>query len=72
MTNEKSRAIRYGLGAIGLATAKLILSKPDMEIVGAVDIAKEIVGRDLVILGRKEPFCVHVTDNVDRLHFVKC
>jgi hypothetical protein len=30
--------IHYGLGPIGLARAKLILTKPDMAIVGAVDI----------------------------------
>ena len=40
MENRKIRVIQYGLGPIGLATVKLVLTKPDMEIVGAVDIAK--------------------------------
>ncbi len=67
-TKQKIRVIHYGLGPIGLATAKLVLTKPDMEIVGAVDIAKEMVGKDLgEILGRAEPLGVTVTDNADRL-----
>jgi 4-hydroxy-tetrahydrodipicolinate reductase len=67
MKAKKIRVIHYGLGPIGLATAKLILTKPNMEIVGAVDIAKEMVGKDLgEILGQK-PLGVHVTDNAQRL-----
>jgi 4-hydroxy-tetrahydrodipicolinate reductase len=67
MKAKKIRVIHYGLGPIGLATAKLILTKPNMEIVGAVDIAKEMVGKDLgEILGQK-PLGVHVTDNAERL-----
>ena len=68
MTTKKTRVIQYGLGPIGLATANLILTKSDMEIVGAVDIAKEMVGRDLgEILGRPEPLGVRVTDNAEFL-----
>ena len=67
MKAKKISVIHYGLGPIGLATAKLILTKPNMEIVGAVDIAKEMVGKDLgEILGQK-PLGVHVTDNAERL-----
>jgi len=67
MTTEKIRVIQYGLGPIGIATVNLILTKPGMEIVGAVDIAKEMVGKDLgEILGR-QPLGVHVTDNAERL-----
>ncbi|MBE0558240.1 MAG: dihydrodipicolinate reductase [Proteobacteria bacterium] len=68
MESKKIRVIQYGLGPIGIATAKLILTKPDMEIVGAVDIAKEMVGKDLgEILGCAEPLGVTVTDNAERL-----
>lgn len=57
------RVIHYGLGPIGLATAQLVLAKPHMEIVGAVDIAKEMGGRDLGdILGQDRPLGVTVTD----------
>ena len=67
MKTKKIKVIHYGLGPIGLATAMLILAKSDMEIVGAVDIAKEMAGKDLgEILGGK-PLGVHVTDNAPRL-----
>jgi hypothetical protein len=67
MKTEKIRVIQYGLGPIGIATAKLVLTKPDMEIVGAVDIAKEMVGKDLgEILGVKN-LGIHVTDNAEHL-----
>lgn len=67
MTTKKIRAIQYGLGPIGLATAKLILTKPDMEIVGAVEIAKEMVGKDLGEVLGVEPLGVHITDNPELL-----
>jgi 4-hydroxy-tetrahydrodipicolinate reductase len=68
METKKIRVIHYGLGPIGLATAKLVLTKSGMEIVGAVDIDKAMVGKDLgEILGTKEPLGVHVTDNAERL-----
>jgi 4-hydroxy-tetrahydrodipicolinate reductase len=68
MEKKKIRVIHYGLGPIGLATAKLVLTKPDMEIVGAVDIAKEMVGKDLgEVLGQSAPLGVRVTDNAERL-----
>lgn len=68
MENKKIRVIHYGLGPIGLATAKLVLSKSDMEIVGAVDIARDMVGRDLgEVLGKGSPLGVHVSDNAERL-----
>ena len=41
------KVIHQGLGPIGLETAKLVLDDIDLEIVGAVDIKKEYVGRDL-------------------------
>ena len=67
MKAKKIRVIHYGLGPIGLATAKLVLTKPDMEIVGAVDIAKEMVGKDLGEILGVQPLGVHVTDNAERL-----
>jgi len=48
------RVIQFGLGAIGRATAKLILGKSSLQLVGAVD--PQYVGRDLgdlLELGRK-------------------
>jgi len=68
MEAKKIRVIHYGLGPIGIATAKLVLTKSGMEIVGAVDIDKAMVGKDLgEIVGTKEPLGVHVTDDAERL-----
>lgn len=44
---SKIRVILYGVGDIGSAIAKHLLKKQGLEIVGAVDIAREKVGKDL-------------------------
>ncbi len=41
------RVVSYGLGPIGLATARLALGRRSLELVGAIDIDPEKVGRDL-------------------------
>jgi len=68
MTEKKIRVIHYGLGPIGLETAKLVLSKSNLEIVGAVDISKDMVGQDLgKILDTRKDMEVIVTDNAGKL-----
>lgn len=47
MKDKKIRVISYGLGPIGMKTAEIILDNPKLEIVGAIDIAPEKVGKDL-------------------------
>jgi len=44
---EKIRVVLYGLGAVGSRIAKFLLEKEGIEIVGAIDIAKDKVGKDL-------------------------
>jgi len=44
---EKIRVVLYGLGAIGSSVAKFLLKKEGIEIVGAIDIAEDKVGKDL-------------------------
>jgi hypothetical protein len=44
---EKTRLVLYGLGAVGSRIAKFLLQKEGTEIVGAIDIAKDKVGKDL-------------------------
>jgi len=44
---EKVRVVLYGIGAIGSIIAKSLLEKEGIEIVGAIDIAKDKVGKDL-------------------------
>jgi 2,4-diaminopentanoate dehydrogenase len=42
-----TRVVCYGLGPIGLGIARLALSRPGVEIVGAIDVDPQKVGRDL-------------------------
>lgn len=44
---DRIKVILYGIGDIGSAVAKHLLKKHGLEIVGAVDIAREKVGKDL-------------------------
>ncbi len=46
MSNE-IKVVMYGLGYMGRGIAKLLLEKKGVKIVGAIDISKDIVGRDL-------------------------
>jgi len=47
------RVVSYGLGPIGMAAARLILSKRNMQLVGAIDIDPDKRGADLAdLLGR--------------------
>jgi len=64
MTVKKIRVIQYGLGPIGIETARLVTKKSGMEIVGAVDISKDIAGKDLgEVLGLARKLDVAVTAN---------
>ncbi len=57
MTEGKKtiRVIQYGLGPIGQETAKIVLKKEGLELIGAVDINPELVGKDLgEILGENK------------------
>lgn len=62
------RVIQYGLGPIGRWTALALLEKKDVEIVGAVDISPEMVGKDLgEILGIPQKLGVCVTNDAPAL-----
>ena len=68
MSSRKIRVIHYGLGPIGAETARLVLKKSNMAIVGAVDISKDMVGKDLGdILDLKRELGIVVTDNAKQL-----
>ncbi len=41
---KKIRAVQFGCGPVGCAVARLALERPDIEIVGAIDIDKNKVG----------------------------
>ena len=66
MAQKKIRAVQFGCGPIGCAVARLALQRADIELVGAVDIDKNKVGRDLgEIVGIEKRVGVTVSDNAD-------
>jgi hypothetical protein len=66
--DKKIRVIQYGLGPIGIETARLVLEKSSLEITGAVDISKDMVGKDLgEILRLDRNMNVVVTDDSESL-----
>jgi hypothetical protein len=58
---RRIRVVQYGLGAIGLGIVRILLERPDVELVGAVDIAPEKAGRDLGELLDGSPIGLVVT-----------
>lgn len=63
---EKIKLILYGIGAVGSRIAKFLLQKEGIEIVGAIDIAKEKIGKDLGdVLGVRKQLGITISDNPD-------
>ncbi|MBS7607788.1 MAG: dihydrodipicolinate reductase [Candidatus Bathyarchaeia archaeon] len=44
---EEVKVVSYGVGAVGSLIAKTLLEKSGVKVVGAIDVAKDKVGRDL-------------------------
>jgi len=62
------RVILFGVGAVGSLIAKFLLEKDGVEIVGAIDIAKDKVGRDLgEVLGVNKKLGIEISANADAL-----
>jgi 4-hydroxy-tetrahydrodipicolinate reductase len=65
---EKIRIVFYGLGAVGSRIAKLLLEKEGIQIVGAIDIAEDKVGKDLgQVLELEKKLGVVVSNNADNV-----
>lgn len=65
---RKIKIVLYGVGAVGALIAKFLLEKEGVEIVGAVDTAKDKVGKDLgEMLGLKRKLGIRVTNDSDTL-----
>lgn len=63
---ENVRIVLYGVGAMGTRIAKFLLKKKGVEIVGAIDVAKEKIGKDLgEILGINKRLGIKVSNNPD-------
>ncbi len=62
---EKLRVVSYGVGAVGCYIAKFLLEKDGVELVGAVDIAHDKVGKDLgQVLGLGKNVGVRISDDL--------
>jgi hypothetical protein len=63
---EKIKAISYGVGVVGGYIAKFLLEKEGINIVGAIDVAKDKVGKDLgEVLGLERNTGVKISDDLD-------
>lgn len=62
------KVVQLGLGPIGMESAKLVMQKADLKLVGGVDIDPEKVGVDLgVVLNLGRELGVTVSDETDRV-----
>lgn len=63
---DKIRVISYGIGAVGTFIAKFMLEKEGVEIVGAIDTAKDKVGKDLgEVLGLNRKIGIKISENIE-------
>jgi 4-hydroxy-tetrahydrodipicolinate reductase len=62
---EKLRVVLFGVGTMGSRIAKFLLEKEGVEIVGAIDVAEEKIGKDLGdVLQLGKQLGTRVSDNV--------
>ena len=63
---DKVRVVLCGIGAVGRRIAEFLVKKEGVEIVGAIDVAKDKVGRDLgEVLAIEEKLGIVVSDDAD-------
>jgi hypothetical protein len=62
---EKIRVMCYGLGAVGSLITSFLLQKESVQIIGAIDIAEDKVGKDLgEVLGLNRKLGIFVSNDV--------
>jgi len=64
---KHTKIVQYGVGPIGAELVKYTLRKEGIKIVGAIDIDRNKVGKDLGELAVGKNLGVSITDDVDRL-----
>ncbi len=65
---KKVKVLLYGIGAVGSLIAKFLLQKEGIEIVGAVDIAKGKIGKDLgKVLGIDKQLGIKISKDADSI-----
>lgn len=63
---KKVRVVSYGVGVVGGLIAKFLLDKQGVEIVGAIDVAENKVGKDLgEVLGLGKKLGITVSNDTD-------
>jgi len=63
---DKVKVVLYGVGEVGCRIARHLLEKEGIEIVGAIDVAKDKIGKDLgEVLGLGKRLGVKISDNPD-------
>ena len=68
MVVGKVKVVSYGVGAVGSMIARFLLEKEGVDLVGAIDIAKDKVGKDLgEVLGLKKKLGITVSADVGSL-----
>ncbi len=73
MEKEKIRVVCYGVGAVGSRIARFLLEKEGVEVVGAIDVAKDKVGKDLgQVLEISRKLGVAVSDDIDSVMRKAC
>ena len=64
---RSTRIVQVGLGPLGQMLTPYLNERPGLEIVGAIDIDPQKVGRDLgELCGLPRPLGVEITDTLDR------
>lgn len=64
----KVKAVQYGCGPIGCSVVRFAAQRPDIELVGAIDIDKNLVGRDLgEVAGLDKKLGVSISDQADNV-----
>lgn len=65
---EKVKVVLYGVGAVGSMFAKFLLDKEGVQIVGAVDVAKDKAGKDIgEVIGLDRKLGIQVSRSADAL-----
>jgi len=65
---RKIKVVLYGVGAVGSLIAKFLLEKEGVELVGAIDVAKDKVGKDLgEVLGINRNLGIKITADANSL-----
>lgn len=66
MAVGKVRVVSYGVGAVGSMIARFLLEKEGVDLVGAIDVAKDKVGKDIgEVLGLEKKLGNKVSGDVD-------